>query len=194
MYNVNNNIEDDLNKTIEILKHFVNMDDCDINELKKEHVILSSTKHYYEKCKELLDKYPDDIPLGKHVTVYTAYYKWRSTICVGMSLNDDIAENLYGSYYTSYEDICIYFENLLNMLITHNRHDKVLDDFSIDNLNFSEWYDQASFIQTIDNSINRLEENFEELIKLSKDAKFTNMLDTLIENYTDYLMTSKEDE
>lgn len=194
MYSVNNNIEDDLNKTIKALKHFVNMDDCDINELKKEHVILSSTKHYYEKCKELLDKYPDEIPLGKHVTVYTAYYKWRSTICVGMSLNDDIAENLYGSYYTSYEDIYVYFENLLNMLITHNWHDKVLDDFSIDNLNFSEWYDQASFIQTIDNSINRLEENFEELIKLSKDAKFTNMLDTLIENYTDYLMTSKEDE
>lgn len=194
MYNVNNNIEDDLNKTIKAIKHFVNMDDCDINELKKEHVILSSTKYYYEKCKELLDKYPNEIPLGKHVKVFTAYYKWRSTICVGMSLNDDIAENLYERYYVSYDDIYVYFRNLLNMLITHNCYDKVLDDFSIDNLNFSEWYDQASFIQTIDNSINRLEENFEELIKLSKDAKFTNMLDTLIENYTDYLMTSKEDE
>ena len=62
MYNVNNDTENDLNKTIKALKHFVNMDDCDINELKKEHVILSSTKHYYEKCKELLDKYPDEIP------------------------------------------------------------------------------------------------------------------------------------
>ena len=63
MYNVNNDINDDLNRTIETLNHFVNMDDCNINELKKEHVILSSTKHYYEKCKEFLDKYPEDICL-----------------------------------------------------------------------------------------------------------------------------------
>lgn len=194
MNNINNDVNNDLNKTIEALKHFVNIDDCDIEELKKERVILSITKYYYEKCKELLDKYPDEIPLGKHVKVFTAYYKWRSTICVGMSLNDDIADNLYGRYYVSYDDIYVYFRNLLNMLITRNCYDKVLDDFSIDDMDFSEWCDSPSLIQKIDIRINRLEENFEELIKLSKDAKFTNMLDTLIENYTDYLMTSKEGE
>ena len=194
MYNVNNDINDDLNKTIEILKHFVNVDDCNIHELRKEHAILSSTKYYYEKCKELLDKYPNEIPLGKHVKVFTAYYKWRSTICVGMSLNDDIVENLYGRYYVSYDDIYVYFGNLLNMLITHNCYDKLIDEFSIDDMDFSEWCDSSSLIQKIEIRINRLEENFEELIKLSKDAKFTNMLDTLIENYTDYLMTSKENE
>lgn len=194
MNNINNDVNNDLNKTIEALKHFVNIDDCDIEELKKERVILSITKYYYEKCKELLDKYPDEIPLGKHVTVYTAYYKWRSTICVGMSLDEDIVENLYGRYFGSYDYIYVYFRNLLNMLITRNCYDKILDDFSIDNLGFGEWYDRSALIQKIDIRINRLEENFEELIKLSKDAKFTNMLDTLIENYTDYLMTSKEDD
>ena len=194
MNNINNDVNNDLNKTIEALKHFVNIDDYDIEELKKEHVILSITKYYYEKCKEFLDKYPDEIPLGKHVKVFTAYYKWRSTICVGMSLDDDIVENLYGRYFGSYDYIYVYFRNLLNMLITRNCYDKILDDFSIDNLAFGEWYDRSALIQKIDIRINRLEENFEELIKLSKDAKFTNMLDTLIENYTDYLMTSKEDE
>ena len=75
MNNINNDVNNDLNKTIEALKHFVNTDDYDIEELKKEHVILSITKYYYEKCKEFLDKYPDEIPLGKHVKVFTAYYK-----------------------------------------------------------------------------------------------------------------------
>ena len=194
MNNINNDVNNDLNKTIEALEHFVNIDDYDIEELKKEHVILSITKHYYEKCKEFLDKYPDESPLGKHVKVFTAYYKRRSTICVGMSLDDDVTNNLYERYYVSYDGIYIYFGNLLNMLITHNCYDKIIDEFSIDDMDFSEWYNRSALIQKIDIRINRLEENFEELIKLSKDAKFTNMLDTLIENYTDYLMTSKEDE
>ena len=194
MNNVNNNINDDLNRTIEALKHFVNMDECDIHELRKEHMILSSTKHYYEKCKELLDKYPEEISLGKHVKVYTAYYKWRSTIGIYMSLDDDLVENLYGRYFISYNDIYEYFTTIFNMLTSCNSYEKLLDEFSINDMNFEEWCDPDSFIKKIDIIIYRLEENFEELIKLSKDEKFTTMLDTLIENYTNYLLTKKEEE
>ena len=106
-------------------------------------------------------------------------------------MDDEIVENLYGRYFN---DIYGYFTTIFNMLTSCNSYDKLIDEFSINDMDFEEWCARSSFIQKIDIRIHRLEEDFEELIKLSKDEKFTTMLDTLIETYTNYLLTSKGDE
>lgn len=192
MNNVNNDINDDLNRTIEALKHFINIDDCDIYELRKEYVILSSTKHYYDKCKKLLDKYPDEISLGKHMKVYTAYYKWRSTIGIGMSLDSELASKLYSEYCSSSSEIHQYFIKAFNLLTGPLYYNNLIKEVHIGEFDLESNdldYLAESHKEDIDNRLKNLEKSFEKIISLSKNKKFTDMIDTVIQSYTNCLLT-----
>ena len=71
MNNVNNDINDDLNRTIEALKHFINIDDCDIYELRnlnEKNRGIESSYEWQEDKKDLL----------AFTCIYLLRYKWSN--------------------------------------------------------------------------------------------------------------------
>ena len=66
----NEELDKEIAKTKSILTLIGNINNKDLDEIKR---ITDCKRYYYEKCKELLDKYSDHIKLGKYVEACIYY-------------------------------------------------------------------------------------------------------------------------
>ena len=164
----------------------------DLDEIKRE---ISCKKYYYNKCKELLNKYPDNIELGKYVTAYVFY--GANKIGVYVSPNSSLTIELYSNYCSLSSEVYGFFEKVFNLLIEPicgcSITKKIrFEDFEFEGINW--YYYDNSVKKEIDKRIEELEKTFEKIIELSKNEKFITLIDTMVGAYTNYLLTLKNKE
>ena len=183
----NEELDKQIAKTKSILTLIGNINNKDLDEVKR---VTDCKKYYYEKCKELLDKYPDKIKLGKYVEA--CIYYLDTELSIDLSLNSELASKLYSEYCSSSSEIHQYFIKAFNLLTKPFHYNNLVTEVHIEefDLESNDWdYLAESHKKDIDNRLKNLEKSFENIIILSKNKKFTDMLDTVIESYTNCLLT-----
>ena len=183
----NEELDKEIAKTKSILTLIGNINDKDLDEIKR---VTDCKKYYYEKCKELLDKYPNKIKLGKYVEAYIYYLD--TELGIDLSLTSELASKLYSEYCSSSSEIHQYFIKAFNLLTKPFHYNNLVTEVHIEefDLESNDWdYLAESHKEDIDNRLKNLEKSFENIIILSKNKKFADMLDTVIESYTNCLLT-----
>ena len=183
----NEELDKEIAKTKSILTLIGNIHNKDLDEIKR---ITDCKKYYYEKCKELLDKYPDHIKIGKYVKA--CIYYLDTELSIDLSLDSELASKLYSEYCSSSSEIHQYFIKAFNFLTEPLCYNNLIKEVHIGefDLESNDWdYLAESHKEDIDNRLKNLEKSFEKIISLSKNKKFTDMLDTVIESYTNCLFT-----
>ena len=180
----NEELDNAIKETTKLLSLICN---SDLDEIKRE---ISCKKYYYNKCKELLNKYPDNIELGKYVTAYVFY--GANKIGVYVSPNSSLTIELYSNYCSLSSEVYGFFEKVFNLLIEPicgcSITKKIrFEDFEFEGINW--YYYDNSVKKEIDKRIEELEKTFEKIIELSKNEKFITLIDTMVGAYTNYLLT-----
>lgn len=188
-----NEFGDDIKEVKKTIETFSKTDDCGIWEIKKERGVLKHLEHFLDKCTEVDKKYPDEIKIGKYFKAHLRYQ--FHTLSVSIELDNELESELYSRYYSSSSDIYTYTKSLFFKLIEHlldRRNIKAEACFG--DIKMDEWYIRDETTNQIDIAVSRVEYIMKELTTLSKDKKFTDMLDNITETYTGYLLSLGEEE
>lgn len=181
-------LEDDIKEVKKTIELFSKTDDCGIREIKKGRGVLKHLDYFLDKCAEVGEKYPGEIKIGKHFTAHLWYQS--NTLYVSVDLDNELESKLYNKYYSSYSGIHTYTESVFFKLIEHLMDwGKINLEASFEDIKMDEWYVREEITNKIDAVVGGVEYLMKELTALSKDKKFTDMLDSIAETYTSYLLS-----
>ena len=114
MNNISNDVNNDLNKTIEALNHFVNIDDCDIEELKDEAEL---AREEYEDKDELTDRQKEKYDWLDEFASTLEDIRLQVARAIGRVVNDRVegmTEEEKEFYSEQLEDITATIDAILN--------------------------------------------------------------------------------
>lgn len=186
----NERFENDVNEVKKAIDLFSKTDDCGIREFKKEREVLKHLEHFLDKCAEVDKKYPDEIKIGKYFTAQLVYHYHSHELYVSVDLDNKLESELYSRYYSSYSGIHTYTESVFFKLIEHLIDwGKINLEARFGDIKMDQWYMREEITSKIDAAVGGVEYLMKELTALSKDEKFTNMLDSITETYTSYLLS-----
>ena len=184
----NERLEDEIKEVKKAIDLFSKTDDCGVREIKKGREVLKHLDYFLDKCAEVGEKYPGEIKIGKHFTAYLCYQS--NTLYVSVDLDNKLESELYSRYYSSYSGIHTYTESIFFKLIEHLMDwGKINLKASFGDIKMDQWYIREEITDKIDAAVGGVEYLMKELTTLSKDKKFTDMLDSITETYTAYLLS-----
>lgn len=184
----NERLEDEIKEVKKAIDLFSKTDDCGVREIKKGREVLKHLDYFLDKCAEVGEKYPDEIKIGKYFTAQLVYHS--NELYVSVDLDNKLESELYSKYYSSYSGIHEYTESVFFKLTEHLMDlGKVNREACFDDIKMDEWYIREEITNKIDAAVGGIEYLMKELTALSKDKKFTDMLDSITETYTSYLLS-----
>ena len=190
----NKRFENDINEVKKAIDLFSKTDDCGIQEINKEREVLKYLEYFLDKCAEIDKKYPDEIKIGKYFNAQLIYHYHSHELYVTVDLDNKLESELYSRYYSSYSGINTYTKDLFFKLIEHLIDwGKINLEARFGDIKMDQWYIREEITNKIDAAVGGIEYLMKELTALSKDKKFTDMLDSITETYTGYLLSFGEE-